>query len=122
MFVAKITKTLSAYFYRNDNGKMPVREWILGFSPEDKKIMGEDIKTVEFGWPIGMPTVRPMGNKLFEVRSGLTDGSDARIFFTIYKSTMVLLHSFLKTTKKTPQRDLRLARNRLKKFLQDPDM
>lgn len=101
---------------------MPVREWILGFSPEDKKIMGEDIKTVEFGWPIGMPRVRPIGNKLFEVRSGLTDGSDARIFFTIYKSTMVLLHSFLKTTKKTPQRDLRLARNRLKKFLQDPDM
>jgi phage-related protein len=107
--VAKITKKLTAYFYRNDNGKMPAREWILGFSPENKKIMGEDIKTVEFGWPIGMPTVRPFGNKLFEVRSDLTGGNDARIFFTIHKSTMILLHGFLKTTPKTPQRDLRLA-------------
>jgi phage-related protein len=114
--VTKIAKKISAYFYRNDNGKMPVREWILGFSPKDKKIIGEDIKTVEFGWPIGMPTVRPMGNKLFEVRSDLVDGSDVRIFFTIYKSSMILLHGYFKTTNKTPNRELRLARDRLKKF------
>ena len=96
---------------------MPVRDWILSLSPANRKILGEDIKTVEFGWPVGMPTVRPMGNKLYEVRSSLSGGSEARVLFTIYKNSMVLLHGFLKTTRKTPKRQLDLAKTRMKKFL-----
>ncbi len=98
---------------------MPVRDWILSLSPANRKILGEDIKTVEFGWPVGMPTVRPMGNKLYEVRSRLSDGSDARVLFTIYKNSMVLLHGFIKTTRKTPKRQLDLAKRRMKKFLDE---
>jgi len=90
----------------------------LGFAPNDRKIIGEDIKTVEFGWPMGMPTVKPFGNRLFEVRSDLTDGSNARILFTIFKSQMILLHGYIKKTNKIPSRELKLAKNRLKKFYQ----
>jgi hypothetical protein len=32
--------------------------------PEDRKAIGEDIKEVEFSWPIGMPLVRPLGREL----------------------------------------------------------
>jgi phage-related protein len=99
---------------------MPVRNWLLGLSAKDKKIIGEDIKTVEFGWPIGMPVVRSLGDKLFEVRSALENGDEARIIFTIYKNLMILLHGFIKKSKKTPKRDLDLARKRLRKFLKDP--
>ena len=98
---------------------MPVRDWILSLSPPNRKILGEDIKTVEFGWPVGMPTVKPMGNKLYEVRPSLSDGSDARVLFTIYKSSMVLLHGFRKTTRKTPKRQLDLAKRRMKKILDE---
>ena len=97
---------------------MPVKNWILGFTPNDRKIIGEDIKMVEFGWPMGMPTVKPIGNRLFEVRSDLADGSNARILFTIFKSHMILLHGYIKKTNKIPSRELKLAKNRLKKFYQ----
>ena len=114
--VANIRKKVFVQFFINDRGKEPVRDWLLGFSAEDKKIIGEDIKTVEFGWPIGMPTVRPMGGKLYEVRSDLSDGSDVRVFFTIYKKYLVLLHGYIKKSRKTPKRDLNLATNRMRKF------
>lgn len=114
--MGKNGKHIYVFFYANDRGKMPVKQWLLSFSKKDKKIIGEDIKTVEFSWPIGMPTVRPMGNKLYEVRSTLSDKSEARIIFTIYKSSMVLLHGFIKTDRKTPRKELRLSNERLKKF------
>ncbi len=50
---------------------MPVRDSLLGLLAEDKKIIGEDIKTVELGWPVGMPAAKPLGDKLFEARSVL---------------------------------------------------
>jgi phage-related protein len=115
--VTEIKKIITAYFFRNDRGKMPVRDWILGLPPADRKIIGEDIKTVEFGWPIGMPIVRPMGNKLYEVRSKSSDGSDSRVLFTIYKNSMVLLHGFIKTSRKAPKRELDLTKRRIRKFL-----
>jgi hypothetical protein len=46
-------KRLPAYFYRLDSGKEPVREWLKALEPEDRKVIGEDIKDVEFSWPIG---------------------------------------------------------------------
>ena len=119
IIMAETEKILTAYLFKNDRGKMPVRDWILSLSPANRKILGENIKTVEFGWPVGMPTVRPMGNKLYEVRSSLSDGSDARVLFTIYKNSMVLLHGFIKTTRKTPKRHLDLAKRRMKIILDE---
>jgi hypothetical protein len=43
-----------AHFYRSDSGREPVREWLKGLEAEDRKAIGEDIKDVEFSWPIGM--------------------------------------------------------------------
>jgi phage-related protein len=107
------------YFFKGDTGKTPVRDWLLGLSTKDKKIIGEDIKTVEFGWPVGMPVAKPLGDKLYEVRSVLENGDQARILFTIYKNQMILLHGFIKKTKKTRKRDLNLAKNRMRKFFED---
>ncbi|ESA35761.1 phage-related protein [Leptolyngbya sp. Heron Island J] len=82
--------------------------------PAERKILGIDIKTVEYGWPIGMPTCRPMGKGLYEVRSNLPDGTIARVLFCIYQEYMVLLHGFIKKTQKTPKQDLDLALTRKK--------
>ena len=46
-------KRLPARFFRSENGKEPVREWLRRLPPEDRRIIGEDIKDVEFSWPIG---------------------------------------------------------------------
>ena len=107
-------KRLPARFYRSDSGREPVREWLQKLLPDDRKRIGEDIKDVEFAWPIGMPLVRVLGKGLWEVRSRLAGGRIARVIFTEEHGVMVLLHGFIKKTAKTPKRDLDLALQRKK--------
>ena len=71
---------------------------------------------VELGWPIGMPTCRPLGKGLYEVRSNLPSNKIARTIFCIYFGKMVLLHGFIKKTQKTPKQDLELALDRKSKL------
>ncbi len=112
--MARELKRLPAYFYRTDGGREPVREWLRDLEPADRKIIGEDIKDVEFSWPIGMPLVRSLGRGLWEVRSSLTGGKSARVIFCANESQMVLLHGFVKKSQKTPQKDIDLALKRKK--------
>jgi phage-related protein len=71
----------------------------------ERLLIGEDIKDVEFSWPIGMPLCRSLGHGLWEMRTALQNRS-ARVFFCIYEEQMVLLHGILKKTQKTPRADL----------------
>lgn len=107
-------KRLPAAFYQLASGREPVREWLKALSRDDRKIVGEDIKDVEFSWPIGMPLCRPLGKGLWEVRSELTQGRIARVLFCVHDSQMVLLHAFIKKTQKTPDADIELATKRRK--------
>ena len=106
------SKRLPARLYCSENGREPVREWLRKLDADDRKILGEDIKDVEFSWPIGMPLVRSLGDGLWEVRSNLTGGKIARVIFVVEHGSMVLLHGFIKKTQKTPEADLKLARKR----------
>jgi len=109
-----VEKKLRACFYKLSSGKEPVREWLLGLDREDRKAIGVDIKTVEFGWPIGMPMCKPLGGGLYEVRSNLRNATIARVFFCIQGNSMVFLHAFIKKSQKTPGKELELALKRLK--------
>ncbi|HYA04482.1 MAG TPA: type II toxin-antitoxin system RelE/ParE family toxin [Xanthobacteraceae bacterium] len=109
-------KRLPAAFYRLPSGREPVRDWLKALSDEDRKIIGEDIKDVEFSWPIGMPLCRPLGRGLWEVRSDITDGRIARVLFSVEGGRMVLLHGFIKKMQKTPAADLELAAKRRKEI------
>jgi phage-related protein len=110
-------KRVQAIFYRTEAGGEPVREWLRSvLSREDRKRIGEDIKTVEFGWPVGMPVCRSVGNGIYEVRSELTQNRIARVLFYFDQhGRMVLLHGFIKKTRKTSDEDLALARRNKKK-------
>ena len=109
-------KRLASRFFENRSGRVPVREWLLELKPEDRKIVGFDIRTAEFGWPVGMPLCRAMSSHkgLWEIRSNLTDGKIARVLFCIHGGSMVLLHGFIKKTQKTPKADLDLAARRMR--------
>jgi phage-related protein len=112
--VSQRLKRLPARFYRSASGREPVREWLKGLDPDEKKVLGQDIKEVEFSWPIGMPLVRSLGRELWEVRSSLPRGRTARVLFCVEEGAMVLLHGFIKKTQKTPQREIDLAMKRKK--------
>ncbi len=92
-------------------GNEPVREWLKNLPREEKKSIGEDIKTVQFGWPLGMPLIRKLDSDLWEVRSHVTNRI-ARVIFTIITDRMILLHGFIKKSQKTSKDDMKLAKKR----------
>ncbi len=111
-------KKIAAAFYRTAAGTEPVRDWLKGLSAEDRREIGQDIATVEYGWPVGMPVCRPLGQGLWEVRSSLLGNRIARVIFCIAEAHMVLLHGFIKKTQKIPDKDLALAHKRMKEIQQ----
>ena len=103
---------LTVVFYKTEAGNEPVRDWLKSLKREDRKTIGEDIKTAPFGWPLGMPLIRKLGSGLWEVRSNISQDI-ARTLFTVADQMMVLLHGFIKKSQKTPQNELSTARLRL---------
>jgi phage-related protein len=81
--------------------------------------IGKDIQKVEFGWPLGLPLCRSLGASLWEVRSDLSDGRIARVLFGFADDTMVLLHGFIKKSRKTPRDALDLAAKRFNAVKQE---
>ena len=106
---------LDVRFFKTEAGAEPVRDWLRTLSATDRKLIGEDIKTVQFGWPLGMPLVGHLGSDIWEVRSRL-DNQIARTLFATEGSVMILLHSFIKKQQKTLKPDFDLAKERLKQL------
>ena len=109
-------RPLAVVFYKTDSGNEPVREWLKALSKEDCKVIGTDILTVQYAWPVGKPLVDNLGDGIWEVRSRL-DNRIARIMFTMVDQEIVLLHGFIKKQQKTPQDELNLAKKRKKQYL-----
>lgn len=109
---------LDVVFYKSESGKEPVREWLKDLPKEDRRAIGEDMKTAQYGWPLGMPLIRKIERGLWEVRSNISAGI-ARVFFTVMDRTMILLHGFVKKSQKTPQNELDTARRRLNNVEKD---
>jgi phage-related protein len=107
-------KKLPAAFYCTAAGNEPVRRWLKMLNEVDRRIVGQDIATAEFGWPVGMPVCRALGTGLYEIRSDLTGGRIGRVIFCVTAQHMVLLHGFIKKTQKTQQKELELALKRMK--------
>lgn len=111
----KPDRPLPVAFYRSENGNEPVRDWLKGLTRDERRIIGEDVKKVQFGWPLGMPLVRKIDSNLWEIRSTLP-GKIARILLTVQDGAMVLLHGFIKKDQKLPTSDKRLAQTRISKL------
>jgi phage-related protein len=99
-------------FYRTLTGHEPVREWLRERDPADRRAIGEDIKTAQYGWPLGMPLIRKLEPGLWEVRSHIGDGT-ARVLFSVSGGVMVLLHGLVKKSRKIDAGDLAIVRRRL---------
>ncbi|RKU04562.1 hypothetical protein C7H84_04925 [Burkholderia sp. Nafp2/4-1b] len=112
----QIQITLGVRFFRSARGNEPVREWLKGLGQIERRVIGEEIKTVQLGWPLGMPLVRKMSTDLWEIRVMLPRRS-ARVLFTVVGDTMVLLHAFFKQSQATPSDDLDVTVARLKALM-----
>jgi phage-related protein len=112
-------KKVPAVFFRTAAGREPVRDWLKSLAVLDRKAIGDDIRAIEFGWPLGMPLVRPLGDGLHEIRTRLPSRNIARvIFFVSGRGYLVLLHGFVKKTQKLPAADLALAKANRARYLE----
>ena len=114
----KAERPLNAVFYKTETGNEPVRDWLRGLPKEDCKIIGADILTVQYAWPVGKPLVDHLGEGIWEVRSRLHNRI-ARTLFAMVDQEIVLLHGFIKKSQKTPADELVLASKRKKQYLQN---
>jgi phage-related protein len=113
---SKSLGVIPAFFYRTAGGAEPVLDWLRSLPPDDRRAIGTDLATVQFGWPIGMPLCRSLGNGLWEVRSTLPSRRIARLVFFVDGDRIGVVHGFIKKTRKTPASDLEIARKRMKEM------
>jgi phage-related protein len=114
----KAERPLKVVFFQTDTGNEPVREWLKALSKDDCKVIGADILTVQYAWPVGKPLVDNLGDGVWEVRSRL-DNRIARTLFALVNQEIVLLHGFIKKQQRTPVDELELAKKRKKQYLQN---
>ncbi len=111
----KAERPLKVVFFKTGTGNEPVREWLKALSKDDCKVIGADILTVQYAWPVGKPLVDNLGDGLWEVRSRL-DNRSARTLFALVNQEIVLLHGFIKKQPKTPADELELAKKRKRQY------
>ncbi|MDD2467927.1 MAG: type II toxin-antitoxin system RelE/ParE family toxin [Desulfobulbus sp.] len=68
----------------------------------------------EFGPALGPPYTKSLGEGLFEIRAKGKEGIGRSFFCTVVGQEVVILHSFIKKSQKTPKKEMKIARNRLK--------
>jgi len=69
---------------------------------------------MEFGPNLRMPHSRAMGDGLFELRPRGREGIGRVFYCFVVDQRVVILHAFVKRTQETPEKELRLARKRMK--------
>ena len=82
------------------------------------RYIGLTNRMLEFGPHLGLPHTDAFGGGLFELRLKGAEGI-ARVFFcTMVEQEIVMLHSFIKKTQKTPEKELKLVKQRMKEIKQ----
>jgi phage-related protein len=114
----KAERPLNVVFFKTAAGNEPVREWLKDLPKEDCRVIGTDILTVQYAWPVGKPLVDNLGDGIWEVRSRLSNRI-ARTLFAVVDEEIVLLHGFIKKQQRTPQDELELAKKRKKQYVQN---
>ena len=109
-------RPLNAVFYRTGAGHEPAREWLRNLPKEERKVIGTDILSVQYAWPVGRPLVDNLGEGIWEIRSRLRNRI-ARTLFAVIDEELVLLHGFIKKRQQTPSPELALAKKRRREYL-----
>ena len=100
--------------YYNASVQHAIDEWPASISASYVRITEQ----MEVSGPnLGLPYTRPFGDGLFEIRAKGEEGIGRAFFCSLVGQRIVILHGFIKKTQQTPQKELKLARKRLKEVL-----
>jgi len=118
-------KRIHAEFFRSDTGREPVREALKALGRPTKTVVGENVRFIELNWRVDRPYVDRLRSgkgeyeeTLYEARHTVED-KEYRTLFFVYGARMVLVHFFLKKTRKTPPQQIDLAWDRMKAWVRE---
>jgi len=103
------------FFKEPISGKEPARLWLKKLEKSDQRIIGHNLMTLQWNWPIGLPLVDHLIKNIWELRSTLIN-KEARMLFVVKQRNIIILHAFIKKTQKTPKNEIEIATNRLKEL------
>ncbi len=110
--------TWTVNFYRDSEGNVPVEDFLVGLPEKDRARIAWTINLLEeYGLQLGSPYVKHLRGKLWELRIRAGRKAYRIIYFAYVGRQFVLLHGFLKKTRKTPRRELEIAERRMADFL-----
>ena len=107
-------------YYTQSNGIQPVKEWI---NTLDLKLQLKIFRAFElleqFNINLKAPYVKPLGDKLYELRIKDSKGIYRIIYFSYTNRQFIILNGFVKKTSKTPPNEIELAKIRMKEVLEN---
>lgn len=97
--------------YFNKRVLAEIERWPVGVLADYARLVE---LLAEFGPDLRMPHSRALGGGLFELRPRGREGIGRALYCYLVGERVVVLHAFVKKTQATPERDLKLARRRMK--------
>lgn len=104
-----------------ENGEIPVQDFLTSLTPKLRAKAFSDIELLKnLGNELKEPYVKPIKGKnnkgLYELRIKFANDIARIFYFTYYNNKFVLLHGFIKKTMKTPESEIKKARNYMKDY------
>ncbi len=110
----------SIVFYTNKSGKKPVKEWIKSLAPKAKDKIAKKLDLLcDLGLNIPFPHIRFLDGKLYELRIEESKNTYRIIYFAHTGKKFILLNGFVKKSKKTPEKEIELAKKRMREVLEN---
>jgi len=100
--------------YFHPRVKAEIESWFDGVLADYARIIE---LLMEFGPNLRMPHSRAIGDGLFELRPRGSEGIGRAFYCFILHRRILILHAFIKKTQGTPERELKIARKRMKEVL-----
>ncbi|MHB8858084.1 MAG: type II toxin-antitoxin system RelE/ParE family toxin [Thermoleophilia bacterium] len=97
------------YFHRRVEAE--IESWPVGILADYARLAE---LLMEFGPDLKMPHSKAMGKGLFELRTSGREGIGRVMYCFVMGKRVVIVHAFIKKTRKTSERDLKIARKRMK--------
>lgn len=116
-YTSIVTSAWVVEFFEDDDG-CPVRDFLDGLEPAKRAKVLAIIKLLEeYGPTLPFPYSSQIEGKLRELRSHYADEQYRVLYYGAADRSFVLLHAFVKRTKKTPPREIDVANDRMKRSI-----
>lgn len=105
-------------FYKTAGDDSPVEEWMSSIPKTAYTKLIRTMKLLrEFNITLKEPYVKPLGDKLYEIRVKDTNGIYRVVYFAYTGKKFIMLHGFTKKTQKTPMKELKLSKQRMEEII-----